>query len=201
MGKKYCITDGKLYIGLNKDNIQITVGAIDKAQIFDNFDKALNVKSNMKKTLRLKAWEIVKIEDKSVVEEQIEEQYEYRKTIFEDKLFSWDKLVHNIEITYGDLNQYRQNLLHDQRNNEKEICDIYHYIEFMDLNASSGFKAYKMLQERLRDRRRIKDELSKVEFMLQSNHTDLASGKLSRRIEGLNHRQYEPRVLKELFQV
>ena len=103
MDNKYYITDGKLYIGVDKTNAQITVNSIDKALKFDTFEKALNVKSNIKKTLRIKEWEIKKIETKTEIQEHEEETYEYRKTIFEDELFSWDKLVHNIEITYGDL--------------------------------------------------------------------------------------------------
>lgn len=46
--------------------------------------------------------------------------------------------------------------------NKAEMCDMYHYIEFNDLNASDGFKAYKKFQEILRNRRRIKDSIEYI---------------------------------------
>jgi len=42
---------------------------------------------------------------------------------------------------------------------DKEINDIYHYIEFSDLDAYRGWKAYKMLKDKLNERRKIKDSL------------------------------------------
>lgn len=43
---------------------------------------------------------------------------------------------------------------------DKEINDIYHYIEFSNLDAYRGWKAYKMLKDKLNERRKIKDNLS-----------------------------------------
>lgn len=41
---------------------------------------------------------------------------------------------------------------------DKEINDIYHYIEFSNLDAYRGWKAYKLLKEKLKERREIKDD-------------------------------------------
>lgn len=40
---------------------------------------------------------------------------------------------------------------------DKEINDIYHFIEFTELDAYRGWKAYKLLKDKLRKRREIKD--------------------------------------------
>ena len=41
---------------------------------------------------------------------------------------------------------------------DKEISDIYHYIEFSNLDAYRGWKAYKLLKDKLKERREIKDD-------------------------------------------
>ena len=46
--------------------------------------------------------------------------------------------------------------------NKAEMCDMYHYIEFTNLNASDGYKAYKKFQEILKNRRRIKDSIEYI---------------------------------------
>lgn len=45
---------------------------------------------------------------------------------------------------------------------DKTVCDIYHFIETSNLNASQGYKAYKRLQTALIERRKIKNEQAMV---------------------------------------
>ena len=51
---------------------------------------------------------------------------------------------------------------------DKEINDIYHYIEFSNLDAYRGWKAYKMLKDKLNERRRIKNNLSSATRLSQT---------------------------------
>ena len=71
--------------------------------------------------------------------------------------------------TLKDLRKRKQELLDLQSEVDKEISDIYHYIELNNLNAYQGWLMYKMLQYRLKRRRVIKDELSIIKHLVKCN--------------------------------
>lgn len=56
-----------------------------------------------------------------------------------------------------------------------------------------------MLHEARVQRRIWKDEIATIEYILGSTMEDFISGRVSRRIDGLNNRKYRPRVFEELF--
>ena len=83
---------------------------------------------------------------------------------------------------------------------DREVTDIQHYIEFNRLNAADGYKAFKMLQDKLLERRVIKKDLSKFQMLSSASVTDIFDGTLDKKISELDHRTYTPRVLTELFE-
>ncbi len=74
-----------------------------------------------------------------------------------------------------------------------------HYIEFTNLNAAQGYKAYKILKDRRVKRRSIKNELQVLGIILGKKISETATDEIMKCIEGLDNRQYAPRVLQELF--
>lgn len=95
---------------------------------------------------------------------------------------------------------HRKNELTDKLSTvDKEICDILHYIEFCNLNAAQGYKAYKMLKERRIKRRSIKNELQVVDIILGKKISETATDEIEKAISGMDKRKYEPRVMTELF--
>lgn len=83
---------------------------------------------------------------------------------------------------------------------DKELCDIYHFIEFNTLNASKGYKAYKLLQNALIKRRNIKNEYSVIQSILSSKGADISKRVMQRKLECGVSKSYNPRILNELFQ-
>ena len=83
---------------------------------------------------------------------------------------------------------------------DQEITDIQHYIEFNRLNAAEGYKAFKLLQDKLLERRVIKDDFSKFQVLSDSKISDIFNGNLDKSLSALDKRTYTPRVLKELFE-
>ena len=83
---------------------------------------------------------------------------------------------------------------------DQEIVDIEHAAEFYTLNASKGYKLYKMLHDCRVRRREYKNELQKITYILNvyPSHQKLID--LDKQIAGIEERKYKPRVLKELFQ-
>lgn len=84
---------------------------------------------------------------------------------------------------------------------ELEIIDIEHAAEFYDLNASQGYKLYRMLHEVRKKRRTYKDELQQIELILGTEITESNFNDLEKRITGMDYRTYVPRVNKKLFGV
>lgn len=82
---------------------------------------------------------------------------------------------------------------------DQEITDIQHYIEFNKLNAAEGYKAYKLLQDKLLVRRGIKDDMIKFQVLTSAKVSDIFDGTLDKSLDALSNRTYTPRVLKELF--
>ncbi len=82
---------------------------------------------------------------------------------------------------------------------EREVTDIYHAMEFYNYGVCNGFKMYKLMQERLIQRRKIKDEMIKIDYMLSGIFEELSAEQIIENIKGMDNRKYTPRVLKELF--
>lgn len=97
-----------------------------------------------------------------------------------------------------DLKQYKDKLRHDLSITDQKITDINHYIEFNKLNACQGYKMSKLLQDTLKERREIKNELGILGEVNGFNLKSIINGKLTT-IQQKKQKKYKPRVLKELF--
>lgn len=58
------------------------------------------------------------------------------------------------------IDEYNETLPSLMSNNDLAISDLYHYIENNTLNSKSSYRMIKELKERLKERRRLKDEQS-----------------------------------------
>lgn len=115
--------------------------------------------------------------------------------VFEEKKEQSSPLAFNA----SSFDSIKNDLIEKLSKIDQEISDIYHYIEFNNLDAYKGFKAYKLLQETLIRRRKVKNELLKIQIFTETTVQDLFDGKLEQRINGLYNKSYKPRVLTELF--
>ena len=111
--------------------------------------------------------------------DKIKEISTFTKEIEDRRLYLME-MVHNIDL---------------------EIVDIEHAAEFYTLNASQGYKLYKMLHDTRIQRRSYKDELEKINLSLGTSIRSANMENLEKSIVGMEHRKYEPRVNKELFGV
>ena len=116
-----------------------------------------------------------------------------------DELDKIKKDVNLFSDTLKDLRKRKQELLDLQSEVDKEISDIYHYIELNNLNAYQGWLMYKMLQYRLKRRRVIKDELSIIKHLVKCNINTQSLSEIQDMIKNMDNRKYTPRVLSDLF--
>lgn len=113
----------------------------------------------------------------------------------------FDKVVEQLRnIDFTGFDAEHTQLSEKLSNIDQEITDIHHYIEFNKLNAAEGYKAFKLLQDKLLERRGIKDDMSKFQMLSSTKVTDIFNGTFDKNIEALSNRTYTPRVLKELFE-
>ena len=99
------------------------------------------------------------------------------------------------------LNTRHQELIVQESKYDRQKTDIEHYIEFNagKLNACDGYKAYKLLQDVLLERRKIKDEMQIINVVRdRMNAEDLAN--IDQKIKELESRIYTPRELTYLFE-
>lgn len=101
------------------------------------------------------------------------------------------KLNHRHEVLCEELSKY-----------DRQRTDIEHYIEFNvgKLSACDGYKAYKLLQDVLLKRRKVKDELLVIDATRSRIALPEELANIEAEIQKLELRQYTPREFKHLFE-
>ena len=100
------------------------------------------------------------------------------------------------------LNCRHTELVDEQSRYDRQVTDVEHYIEFNagKLNARDGFKAYKLLQDILIQRRKVKDELQIINMVRDRMAIPEDIANIDARMRELESRTYEPRELTYLFE-
>jgi len=83
---------------------------------------------------------------------------------------------------------------------DKEIVDIIHYIEFNELFEKEGFAAYKLLHNKTKERRVVKNEKYDIEFILNVIDGKKDFEDCKTHFNRNTAPPYIPRALPELFQ-
>ena len=93
-------------------------------------------------------------------------------------------------------------LVEEESKYDRQRTDIEHYIEFNagKLNACDGYKAYKLLQDVLLRRRKVKDELQMINVVRSKMSLPEDLVNIETKIQELESRTYEPREFKYLFE-
>ena len=117
---------------------------------------------------------------------------------------NWESLLSDLCYMSDHIGEYQNNLNQMLSDVDKEICDLMHYLEFMNLSDSNLIKVSRMLQDCRRKRREIKDEMEKTDlmknFFLNANFGAKVRQSLSA-MKRMDERQYTPRKLNELFEL
>lgn len=184
------LTDGDRYYTVSKLNNHMTK---DKrmALKFSSIERA----NEFRDTLLSKPKNISMYGQFVVVNtsEYIKRKNEYTVTkISPEKVFSMKDELRSMIQRIDEMAEYREYLNYAMSEIDKEIVDIEHYIEFNNLNAAEGYKAYKMLHDANVKRRNIKNCIEIVK------HLDISE--IKEEINRQDRRTYHPRVRTELFQ-
>ena len=191
---EYVITIGKNYIGYDKGGRMVEVNDVNLA-LKAPMHKLTNFINNCISPDLRKKCKVVDVDSigtKHVAIPTIKSESSEQK-LFDDIFTKLKSLGSaNFQKEHDELSQQLSKI-------DQEVCDIQHYIEFNRLNAAEGYKAYKLLQDKLLERRVIKDNQSKFQMLASAKVSDIFDGTLEKNLSELSHRTYTPRVLKELF--
>ena len=190
----YIICNNDNYLKRDKKNHLSVVRNMQEATKWDTVTKANNMRMiNAKKLCQHYNLQVKYVSQENKVTNPVAKPIELGYDIL-------DK-VKEISVFTKEIEERRLYLMEMVHHVDLEIVDIEHAAEFYTLNASQGYKLYKMLHDARIRRRTYKDELQKIDLSLGTSIRSTNMENLEKSIIGMEHRKYEPRVNKELFGV
>lgn len=197
----YVLTNQRNYLMLNAANAMAATPRVEEALKFTSETKAQNALKNLPKTLSRLGYVVAPYEDTVDEPQDIEVE---NMSITAPTSVQWDidsviETVSAFEELVDHLRNSKEYLTAKQTIAEQEILDLEHAIEFYNYNACDGYKMYKAIKEQRIERRKAKDLLLLLQILEESVSPEFFNTPPSKRIEGLKHRKYKPRVNMDIF--
>lgn len=198
---QYVITDGSRWIMKNHAGKYVPTSCEALADIYNNKQADSILKNSLSKALK-SCFHLQKIDKppelvKQITQEKVNENTETPSN--SENIQYWVDKVSDLNGLASEALHRKDNLLSQLSKIDQELSDIDHYIEFVNLNAAQGYKAYRMIKDRRIIRRSIKNELDVLNIILGKKISETATDEIQKAISGMDKRTYEPRVLNELF--
>lgn len=198
---QYVITDGTRWIMRDRKGKYVPTSCEALADIFTNKQATGIFQSNLSKALK-SVFRVQKIDEppkliKQISQETVQENTEKVSTA--ENVQRWIDKIEGLNGLATEALHRKDELVQQLSKVDQELSDVNHYIEFCNLNAAQGYKAYKMIKDRRIKRRSIKNELQVVDIILSKKICENATDEIQKAIAGMDQRTYEPRVLNELF--
>ena len=178
-------------------NNHFTKNVLDATKFAERI-KANNAVRNMPKILKKYNWQIVEVEDDPIPDININLLNEELTT--EVTLEEMLNKVSHIESFTLQLSNRLLFLRTQLSIADMERVDLEHKIEFESSNASQGYRLYKLMHDTLNKRRKAKNEIDRINIILNGTMLGASKGEISEQLLALQGKVYTPRVLKELFE-
>ena len=198
---QYVITDGSRWITKNRNGKYVPTTCEALADTFGNKEANSVYNNNLSKALK-SCFRVMKVDKppelvKQITQEKVNENTETPSN--SENIQYWIDKVSDLNGLASEALHRKDDLLSQLSKIDQELSDIDHYIEFINLNAAQGYKAYRMIKDRRIIRRSIKNELDVLNIILGKKISETATDEIQKAISGMDKRTYEPRVLNELF--
>lgn len=198
---QYVITDGTRWIMRDRKGKYVPTSCEALADVFTNKQATGIFQSNLSKALK-SVFRVQKIDEPPKLIKQISQetvQENTKKVSTAENVQRWIDKIEGLNGLATEALHRKDELVQQLSKVDQELSDVNHYIEFCNLNAAQGYKAYKMIKDRRIKRRSIKNELQVVDIILSKKICETATDEIQKAIAGMDQRTYEPRVLNELF--
>ena len=198
---QYVITDGSRWITKNRNGKYVPTTCEALADTFGNKEANSVYNNNLSKALK-SCFRVMKVDKppelvKQITQEKVNENTETPSN--SENIQYWIDKISDLNGLASEALHRKDDLLSQLSKVDQELSDIDHYIEFVNLNAAQGYKAYRMIKDRRIIRRSIKNELDVLNIILGKKISETATDEIQKAISGMDKRTYEPRVLNELF--
>lgn len=190
---------------------------IDKAYKFDTQGKAFNVLTCSFPKKKRTEWEVILINDQACEEEVNDDTIEEKalEMVNDDNTFryelitddeikefgeiDWEDINEKLTKIYSQVNNYKEKISDQLSKIDLELCDCEHACEFFKYNVVKGYTLYRMIRERRRKRRFLKDEYRRASAVMNMQQKNISEGGLKKIFDKIDAQFYSPRVLVELF--
>lgn len=170
-----------------------TTGSIHRAQTFAHRATAENFLRSMPKKLKGLNYRVMPHNEPPVVRPEVDiDQSVLEPQYYLDSIQAFRTFIETMKKQQSTLETARHVA-------ELEIEDIEHAAEFYELNAEQGYQLYSLLREARIRRRKCKNALAWIQFVLDACPDDFLERDPSARIAGTGTRAYAPRALPGLF--
>lgn len=113
---------------------------------------------------------------------------------------NWKCIVNGLSGMYSKMLDYRNQLKSQFEEVNAGITDCMHACECKKLNAVKGYKMYDRIRSLRIKRRFIKNEMRKLNIILESTNEDLANKVTYEKLLSVDNQVYIPRLSGELFE-
>lgn len=198
---QYVITDGTRWIMRDRHGKYVPTSCLSFADFYSNKQANSIFQNSLSRALK-SCFHVQKIDEaptlvKQVTQEEVQENTE--KVLIAENIQHWIDKINGLNGLASEALHRKDELLSQLSRVDQELSDVNHYIEFCNLNAAQGYKAYKMIKERRIKRRSIKNELQVLNIILSKKISETATDEIQKVVTGMDKRTYEPRVMNELF--
>ena len=198
---QYVITDGTRWIMRDRHGKYVPTSCEALADVYSNKQANSIFQNQLSKALK-SCFHVEKTDKppeliKQITQEKVNENTEAPSN--SENIQYWIDKVSDLNGLASEALHRKDDLLSQLSKVDQELSDIDHYIEFVNLNAAQGYKAYKMIKDRRIIRRSIKNELEVLNIILGKKISETATDEIQKAISGMDKRTYEPRIMEELF--
>lgn len=186
----YVIKSGESYMKFMQNSSPAKVDTVLKATIFSTSEDANKRIGDIPKKMR-EDLTVCKLEEPHVVQTANYLPF----TLGETK--EW---LTKIECVLRNIQSSKHSLEKEVRDIELEILDIEHFGELYNVSGSEGYNLFRRISNLRRERREIKDKLLVIDNLANASINQLVSGDIRRSMNGLERREYKPRIAKDLFE-
>ena len=189
----WIISNGKSYVEIIGNNQMITTAYIDRVAYIQQLRRRQrNTALCLPKAMKNLKYKAIFISNPNPENPDLQLEL-LTPEFYLTRLKNFSDFIHTIQCQ-------RETLVTGQRKAELEIEDIEHAAEFYNLDASHGYQLYKLLHDARVRRRKCKNAIAWIDFILEQRPERFVENNPSARIVGTRSRDYAPRALPELFE-
>lgn len=155
----WIISNGKSYVEIIGNNQMITTAYIDRAHTFNNKKTAEKYCSLLPKAMKNLKYKAIFISNPNPENPDLQPEL-LAPEFYLTRLKDFSDFIHTIQ-------SQRETLVAGQRKAELEIEDIEHAAEFYNLDPSHGYQLYKLLHDARVRRRKCKNAIAWIDFILE----------------------------------